>query len=340
MHKILFPEKCGLVDFEDLYLLHHDKHSEADEILFDFTNLQWIGVLQTSLIYGWARSLLSKGKKISVHLPSELQKLKITFFIDNRRVSSVFSVKERKSFFLPGSEKLKIDVYVESNKVHLSFLSESGEINKGLFFESEPNIDDHVSGRVLSMDMPFEGTRKSKTINIKDKKLNLEIEDANQAIWFLERISFFDELNRLGVRFDGRASYPKSFGLAAFKSFTDSSELSSYEAALSKIDQLDSLIGGGADINFIRDGDLKEILLHELGDNAFIHGGGNSVRFAISEFPVSDTQEAQGFLSQESALSVTMAKDQFIHIGYLNGGNRYISWSKSLTHINIFFREG
>ncbi|KJU84314.1 hypothetical protein MBAV_003494 [Candidatus Magnetobacterium bavaricum] len=71
-----------------------------------------------------------------------------------------------------------------------------------------------------------------------------------------------------------------------FKDFAKEEELHSYEMSLGGSSY--QLLRGGDDVDLIRDGELKNILLHELGDNAFVHGEGVNVRFAVSEYPKRD----------------------------------------------------
>jgi hypothetical protein len=134
--------------------------------------------------------------------------------------------------------------------------------------------------------------KKNITIELPD-----DIEEKNQAMRFLSRINFFSELIEIGANVQPKVPLLRSSGLSAFKKFLNQSELFSYEEKLSIPDACNKLLGGGNDVDLIRDGDLKEILLHELGENAFIHGQGKTVRYAVSEFPVSNERKDHQYLS-------------------------------------------
>lgn len=125
------------------------------------------------------------------------------------------------------------------------------------------------------------------------KKVYIDLPDEeieNPAINLLFRVNFFDELINLGANFSTKNYNVQPYGLAAFKSFSTIQELLSYKDALLPPDSSIRLLNGGFDVDLVRDGDLRDILLHELGENAFIHGDGKCVRFAVSEFPVKSTK--------------------------------------------------
>ncbi|MBF0590801.1 MAG: hypothetical protein HQL02_01805 [Nitrospirae bacterium] len=128
-------------------------------------------------------------------------------------------------------------------------------------------------------------------------RVGAEITDENQAVWFLSRISFFEELKKIGVTLSLNIKPGCNYGIAVFKDFSNTEELRSYERSLGRPSSYNQLLGGGDDVDLIRDGDLKDILLHELGDNAFVHGAGVDVRFAVSEYPKHDTFKWHGILA-------------------------------------------
>jgi len=104
---IKLPESCGLVSFEELLLQHSKISSETNEIVFDFSDLQWIGVLQISLLYGWICELLEKGKKVNVSLPVAIRKLRISAITERGKISHDFSIENgRDSFSLPFGKAL------------------------------------------------------------------------------------------------------------------------------------------------------------------------------------------------------------------------------------------
>jgi hypothetical protein len=133
-----------------------------------------------------------------------------------------------------------------------------------------------------------------------DRKVLIRLPEpsvASRAIQFLVRMNFFEELQRIGVEIEGFSDLPSTEGLAAFRCFSRQSELVSYENALTDQGSWLSLLGGGFDTEIIRDGHLRDILLHELGENAFLHGNGSSVRYTLIELPAKGAPDRGGFLA-------------------------------------------
>jgi hypothetical protein len=95
---------------------------------------------------------------------------------------------------------------------------------------------------------------------------------------------FIASLQRLGVEVTDTPAVSLGTGVATFLPFTSRDELIAYEGALSATGLVKELIGGGDDIEVVSSGDFRDILLHELGENAFLHGEGKAVRFSMAEF--------------------------------------------------------
>ncbi|MBF0343691.1 MAG: hypothetical protein HQL06_05600 [Nitrospirae bacterium] len=225
---IKLPEYCNLLNFEDVLLAHAQKYKKYNNIMFDFSSMKWIGVLQASLIFDLVQQMKNSDKEVKISLPTE----------DIRRYG--------------------------------------------------------------------------------------EITEENQAVWFLSQINFFIELQKIGATFSQNIKSGFVDGLAAFKNFSNVAELSSYEKALSKPSSYEQLLGGGVDVDLIRDGDLREILLHELGDNAFFHGSGKGVRFAVSEYPKSKTPKKHEFLS-------SFAGKSYIEVVVSDSGDGLLKTLKSFV---------
>ena len=118
-----------------------------------------------------------------------------------------------------------------------------------------------------------------------------------QAINFICNIGFIKELQNIGVKITSTYTENKARGLSSFKLFKNIDELYSYEKSLETLESCKSLLGVGEEIDLIRDGDYRDIIVHELGLNAFIHGLGRNVRYSASEFPISTHRSEHKFLS-------------------------------------------
>ena len=110
----------------------------------------------------------------------------------------------------------------------------------------------------------------------------------------LSRMGFFRALEGLGVDYSGALPNIAPVGLAAFQPFATPGDLATYERSLAT-GRIDDLLGGGSDMEIVSSGDFREILLHELGENAFLHGRGKAVRFLIAELPPREKPDRGGF---------------------------------------------
>lgn len=190
-HVIAFPETCDLFGFEE-FLSRRDSFTLAPNcVTFDFTRLQWIGILQLSVIFGWIWDLRHAGKQVAILMP--------------------------------------------------------------------PTI--------------------------------------SEAAAFLATTSFCYEVQKIGCSLPSSPSTPRPFGLAAFKVFESQEALSAYERALTAPSGPQIHLGSAADAPLIKEGAFRTILLHELGDNTFQHGGGVAVRYAVSVHPASPDRSSHPFLS-------------------------------------------
>lgn len=111
----------------------------------------------------------------------------------------------------------------------------------------------------------------------------------------LARMGFISALQKAGIDIVGNIPRLANSGVAAFHQLSSEGELLAYEHALENIGEVDSLLGGGADIEIINSGYLREILLHELGDNAFRHGKSKSVRILVAELKGRSKPDQGGF---------------------------------------------
>ena len=100
----------------------------------------------------------------------------------------------------------------------------------------------------------------------------------------LKKLNFDNELKDIGIEVREGAATKILSGIAAFKHFKNVEEFQSYEKALGDIDTSERLLGGGVEADIIRDGDFRDTLLHELIENAFLHGNGKLVRYGVLEY--------------------------------------------------------
>jgi len=128
--------------------------------------------------------------------------------------------------------------------------------------------------------------------------VNFEIgslEKERQAISFITNAGFFENLSER-VEISNLPIQYKNSGLSAFKTFNNSPELETFRQAISSTESCNQLLGASDNIDVIRDGDLRDILINELCQNGLIHGESNHVRFAVSEFPLNPDRSNHKYL--------------------------------------------
>ncbi|MFA6089814.1 MAG: hypothetical protein WC755_08200, partial [Candidatus Woesearchaeota archaeon] len=128
--------------------------------------------------------------------------------------------------------------------------------------------------------------------NVELRLLSNSMSSPNKAIYFLKNINFFEELIQKGINIEQRIIDTKNDKLSAFKVFNDKSELNSYLKNLSDTFLSDKLLNTSKHIDILKKGELNEILLSELGDNAFNHGEGKNVRLCICGYSEKERQES------------------------------------------------
>jgi hypothetical protein len=109
--------------------------------------------------------------------------------------------------------------------------------------------------------------------------LNLAETESNRGVLrVLSRARFFHALNSLQAGTTASIPPVAPTGMAVFQPFDTAADLTNYERALASAESVDDILRGGSDIEIVNTGYLREILLHELGENAFLHGNGKAVR--------------------------------------------------------------
>jgi len=192
---IPLPTFCNVKNFEALLKDQLSNSKKHQHVIFDFSNLQWIGTLQTSLLYEWCSALRNEHIDVQTKLPKS--------------------------------------------------------------------------------------------------------QDGSKALYLLSNTLFFSDLEALGVKVTKPRRIFKNQTLAAFRVFHNQDELASYEKTLRDSVAANSILGK-ANVDLIRDGDFRDILLHELGQNAFSHGMGERVRYAITEFGPMPHRQDHSLLSHFS----------------------------------------
>jgi len=118
-----------------------------------------------------------------------------------------------------------------------------------------------------------------------------------QVFRMLSGMGFLQALKALDVAIGGNLPVPSRGTVAVFQRFGSDSELKAYERALASAGRPDDLLGGGSDLDLVASGDFREILLHELGENAFSHGRGRGVRLLVTEQAARERPDRGGFES-------------------------------------------
>jgi hypothetical protein len=118
---------------------------------------------------------------------------------------------------------------------------------------------------------------QNKRVEIRPPRLGTEASN------FLSSTSFLAELQSIGCDVPiSQGSRPDRLGLTTFKTFDSRGSLAAYEEALGDPQRITALLGGAADTPLVREGVFRTVLVHELCENAFIHGNGEAVRYAVS----------------------------------------------------------
>ncbi len=109
--------------------------------------------------------------------------------------------------------------------------------------------------------------------------------NGSSALWMLTKMGFFDALDvSPDIEIVGNITNGKDTGFCAFKVFEKIENLHYYIEALGNETSIDKIIGNGAlEVDIIREGDFRDTILFELGENCFNHGGGLDIRYSISD---------------------------------------------------------
>lgn len=105
--------------------------------------------------------------------------------------------------------------------------------------------------------------------------------DEEDIYWYLCKLNFFNELSNIGLELPFNFIDYEYGDLVKFKFFKNFQQFNSYKGFLENPEQYVPLLGGGLDLDIIRNGDFRDIILEELGSNAFLHADGEDVRYAI-----------------------------------------------------------
>lgn len=131
-----------------------------------------------------------------------------------------------------------------------------------------------------------------------EKRISIHLpRRGSNAERFIASTAFIRELINLGCEVPNPQPIEGGFGLAAFKSFDTREAYLAYETNLADPHQMKPLLSVASDAPQIHEGSFRTILLHELCDNAFLHGAGENVRYGVAVYPASELRNPHKILS-------------------------------------------
>lgn len=137
--------------------------------------------------------------------------------------------------------------------------------------------------------------------------INLANQEDLSVANFFSRIGLARALQELGAIVHGYHPSGSQLAVSAFQRFSTRDELASYEAAISDAETRQRVLGGGNDISVIATGDFREIVLHELGENAFLHGKGAAARYLIREGRLRRSPDDFAFVPDQEFVEIVMS---------------------------------
>lgn len=119
---------------------------------------------------------------------------------------------------------------------------------------------------------------------------------ASPAVHWLTQIGFFRDLQGTAVELQGRVPYVATRSMGALFNWKTASDLANQLASLTAPSHFKDLFGGATD-ELISIGDLRDILLRELGDNALSHGRARMARLVVADSREREQADRGGFFA-------------------------------------------
>jgi orotate phosphoribosyltransferase len=114
-------------------------------------------------------------------------------------------------------------------------------------------------------------------------RVSIDIPKNPRTSDFISATTFIRELSALGCQIHySTAQIRSEKGLVHFRTFKDPGELAAYEQSLIDKSTLSAQLGSASNSLIVQEGTFRTILVHELGENCFFHGGGKGVRYAVT----------------------------------------------------------